>query len=127
MNTRDHLSDFLNLYKFYWEVAIKLCIFFVGSAGAVSAYVIKNQNVAYMGLALVIPIVMCIFGSWLAYTRIPGLKFMRDEVERLSKELGQESYLELGSLVIFTKALGALLLLCALGMIILLGYFQCNS
>lgn len=127
MNTQNQLSDFIGLYKFYWELVLKLSIFIVGSSGAVSAYVIKNQNIEIMGFALLIPIAMCIFGTWLAHTRLPGLEIMRDEAMRLSVELGQKSYAEFSSLVIFTSALRILLLMCSIGMVILWGYIQCGS
>ena len=111
--------DFIGLYKFYLDLVLKLSIFIVGSAGAVSAYVIKNQDIEIMGFALFIPIAMCIFGAWLAHTRLPGLEVMRDEARRLSEELEQKSYAEFSSLVIFTGALRFLLVLCAIGMVLL--------
>lgn len=127
MSEKDHLAHYIGLYKFYWDLALKLCMFFLGASGAVSAYVIKNQDIEYMGLALLIPIVMCIFGAWLAHTSLSGLNFMRDEVIRLSQELKQQSYPEFKSLVSFVKALRILFSLSAIGMIGLWGLIGCNS
>ena len=30
MSKREHLDDFIGLYKFYWDLALKRCIFIVG-------------------------------------------------------------------------------------------------
>jgi len=127
MSEQDHLSHFIGLYKFYWDLAIKLCMFFLGASGAVSAYVIKNQDIEYMGLALLIPIVMCVFGARLTHTSLPGLTFMRHEVIRLSQELKQQSYPEFKSLISFVSALRILFSLIAIGMIGLWSLIGCSS
>lgn len=127
MSKQDHLSHYIGLYKFYWDLALKLCMFFVGASGAVSAYVIKNQDVPYMGIALLIPITMCLFGAWLSHSSLTGLAILRDEAIRLSKELEQESYPEFRSLILFISALRILLFLCAVGMVILWSILACSS
>lgn len=113
------LSQYVDLYKFHWELALKLCIFFLGISGGVSAYVIRNQNVDYMAAALAIPIGLCLFGTWLAHRSIPGLLYLRDEAQRLGVELQLQSHPEFRSLVTFVKALRVLLLVCAVGMLAL--------
>lgn len=127
MSEKDHLSHYIGLYKFYWDLALKLCMFFLGASGAVSAYVIKNQDIEYMGIALLIPIVMCMFGAWLAHTSLPGLNFMRNEVKRLSQELKQQSYPEIKSLISFVGTLRIVFSLTAIGMVGLWGLIECGS
>jgi len=127
MSEKDHLSDYIGLYKFYWDLALKLCIFFLGASGAVSAYVIKNQDIEFMGIALLIPIVMCIFGAWLTYTSLSGLTFMREEVKRLSQELKQLSYPDFKSLISFVRVLCVVFTLSAVGMMGLWGLIGCSS
>ena len=127
MNESDHLSHYIGLYKFYWDLSVKLCMFFLEASGAVSAYVIKNQDIEYMGVALIIPIMLCIFGTWLTHSSLPGLNFMRNEVKHLSQELNQQSYPEFKSLISFVGALRVLFSLSAIGMIGLWGLIGCSS
>ncbi|WP_041590130.1 hypothetical protein [Teredinibacter turnerae] len=119
------LNQYIDLYKFHWDLALKLCIFFLGISGAVSAYVIKNQDVEYMGISLVIPIGLCLFGSWLAHSSLPGLHLIRNEAQRLGEDLNLESYPEFRSLITFVNALRFLLFTCAVGMLVLWFLINC--
>ena len=74
----NQLNQYVDLYKFHWELALKICIFFIGISGAISAYVIKNQDTGYMPFALFLPIGICSFGLWLAHRSMPGLNLIRE-------------------------------------------------
>lgn len=99
------LDQYVDLYKFHWELALKICIFFLGISGAVSAYVLKNQHIDYMSLALVLPIGLCSFGAWLSHRSMPGLFLIRREAQRIGAELQFQTYPEFRSLVTFVGAL----------------------
>lgn len=123
----NQINQYVDLYKFYWDLSLKLFMFFVGASGAVSAYVIKNQEVSYMGISLVIPISFCIFGAWLIHRSMPGFKLMREEVQRLADELELESHPEFRSLITFVSAVRALLICCAVGMLALWLLLSCSK
>ncbi|WP_024462044.1 hypothetical protein [Marinimicrobium sp. LS-A18] len=122
-NLWNQLNQYVDLYKFHWELALKLCVFFLGISGAVAAYVIKNQETPYMAAALVLPFVLCTFGAGLSHRSLPGLKLIREEAVRIGDELELPTHPEFRSLVTFVKALrfilgGSAVGLVALGVII---------
>lgn len=123
----DQLNQYVDLYKFHWELSLKLCVFFLGISGAISAYVIKNQNIEYMSFALVLPIGLCLFGWYFAHRSISGLHRMRKEAYRLGEELKLQSYPEFRSLITFVGMLRIIFGLASLGMLVLWWLIKCHS
>jgi len=123
----NQINQYVDLYKFHWELALKICVFFLGISGAVSAYVLANQKASYMGLALILPIVLCGFGGWLAYRSMPGLRLMREEAQRLGRELQLQSYPEFRSLISFVGILRFIFGTAAIGLFGLLLLVTCSS
>lgn len=126
-NLWNQLNQYVDLYKFHWELSLKICTFFLGIAGAVAAYVLKNQDVHYMALALILPIALCIFGAWLSHRSLPGLHLIRNEAQRLGKELELESYPEFRSLVAFVSILRFIFSGSVIGLLGLWLLITCSS
>ena len=60
------LDQYVDLYKFHWDLCIKLNLFTLGISGAMSAYVLKNQGLPLMEYALFLPILLSAFMASLA-------------------------------------------------------------
>lgn len=94
-------DTYIGLYKFYWELALKLVVFTLGISGAISAYVIKNHSQDYMAYALLIPCIFSIFLAWLSHISTPGMQFAQNEVQRLANVLEIDSVPTFNSLLRF--------------------------
>lgn len=92
---------YVGLYKFYWELSVKLVMFTLGISGAIAAYAIKNVSEPYVALGLLIPAVLSLFMAWLAHESGPGLNHANAEILRLAKKLELESWPTFDSLVHF--------------------------
>lgn len=114
------LDQYVDLYKFHWDLCIKLNLFTLGISGAMSAYVLKNQGLPLMEYALFLPILLSAFMAWLAHRSTPGVILIRDEVRKLAQQLQLDTHPEFRSLVSF---LFATKVLCALSALGLLGLF----
>ncbi|WP_282167409.1 hypothetical protein [Shewanella japonica] len=120
------MDQYIDLYKFYWDLSLKVCTYFIGIAGAISAYTLKNQDVEFMSFALILPIGLSIFGLYLAHTSLPGLKLVRDEVEKIGNHLNLNTYPEFRSLITFISALRLIFGSCVIGLIYLFITIYCK-
>jgi hypothetical protein len=111
------LDLYCDLYKFYWGLAIKLCVFILGLSGAIAAYALKNQAVPLIHWALFLPFFLCIFGAKLSKDSLPNLEVMRDEVVSIAGSLGLDTHPEFTSLVDFTKALRYVFIITLIGLL----------
>jgi hypothetical protein len=121
-----HLDQYVDLYKFHWNLAIKLCIFILGFSGAIAAYVIKNQDVSLIYWALFLPMFLCFFGFRLSRSSLPGLDLMRSEAVRLGSELKLVSHPEFRSLISFVNIIQYIFALTLVGLMILLVLIKHN-
>ena len=113
------LSQYVDLYKFYWNVALKLMMFTTGASGAVAAYCIKNENGAPMELALILPFLLCVFCIALSHFSLPSLKLMKAECFVFAKALKLTSLPDFSALILFSMAVRYLFGLTAIGLSIL--------
>lgn len=120
------LDQYIDLYKFYWGLVIKLNVFALGVAGAISSYVLGNQDADLIQYALLIPTGLNSFIAWLAFRSLPGMILVRDEVENIAGALDLKTYPEFRSLLSFMRATYALCGLTALGMLILFSVLLCS-
>lgn len=121
------LSQYIDLYKFHWDLSLKLTIFIIGLSGAIAAYCIKNQGEPMMQFALVLPVIICCFGVWLAHRSLPGLHLMRNQVAKFAVDLDLNSHPEFRSLITFVGAIRFLFGATALGLVILFVVLKCHS
>lgn len=123
----NQLNQYVDLYKFNWELSVKLCLFLLGISGAITAYVIKNQVIEYMHFALALPLMLCSIGFWLACHSLPGLNSLENEMKRLSELLELESYPEFSSLEFFVGMTRYIFFTAIVGLVILWVLLQYNS
>ena len=121
------ICQYVDLYKFHWDLSLKLTIFIIGLSGAIAAYCIKNQGEPMMQFALVLPVVICFFGIWLSHRSLPGLHLMRNQVAKFADDLNLDSHPEFRSLITFVGAIRFLFGSTALGLITLFMMLKCNS
>ena len=120
------LAHYIDLYKFHWELSLKLTIFTLGVSGALAAYVLKNQAIPLMEFVLLLPILLSGFMSWLAHRSANGITLIRNEAIRLAQELNWKSQPEFRSLISFLFTAKILCVASTLGLLILFGMLMCQ-
>lgn len=112
-------ETYIDLYKFYWGLAIQLVSVSLGLSGAISAYCIANQQEALMSYSLAVPIIFVFFVAWLSHTSEPGMKFSQDEVTRVCNNMGLSSIPQFRSLLRFMHVSKYICVVVGLGLIVL--------
>ncbi len=115
------LEIYVGLFKFYFELAIKICLFYFGVVGAIFSYYFVNANgnelVRY---SLLIPIIFSLLFSviffWGAYTLAP----IQQEIKLVSDKLESYSVISIHSLKIFLIGSGLAFCVVLLGALLLL-------
>ncbi|WP_321479784.1 hypothetical protein [uncultured Bacteroides sp.] len=96
----NNLSEFLwkeyekdlELYKFYFNMAIKIIMWYLSVIGAVYAFFISNQTVKYISILLVIPIFLSFLLMCLSASSISVLNHINDDLKDFSNRLNLKSY-----------------------------------
>jgi hypothetical protein len=120
-------DTFIDLYKFYWGIAIKLFIFNLGLTGAISAYVIKNQSEPLLIYSLAVPIIFTFFVSWLGYISKPGMELSEQKAIEASEKMGLSAHPEFKSLIRFMSVTKIICFLIGIGLIVIAGILFCKS
>ena len=113
------LTQYVELYQFYWGIALKLMIFTMGLIVAVATYCIKNHSEVSMAFALILPFLLCVFCSGLSYFSLPSLKLMRAECAVFGRALKLTSVPDFSALILFSRAVNGLFGLTAIGLFML--------
>lgn len=85
-------NDSMNLYKYYFDLSLRIIMWYSGVVGAIFAFFVAYQSLMYITYILIIPIFLSILLSALSSSSINMLKIIGVELSNLAKELKLNSY-----------------------------------
>jgi len=112
------LDKHIDLYKFYFEITVKINLFFYGITGAIMSYYYANKgDNEYLVFSLLIPLffsgLLVVVFSYGART----LKPIQDEIVMISDKLDTHAIISIQSLKLFLQTSTVMFLLVFFGIL----------
>lgn len=82
----------IELYMFYFNMTIKIIMWYLSVIGAVYAFFISNQTVKYISFLLIIPIFLSFLLMCLSASSISVLNHINNDLKDFSGRLDLKSY-----------------------------------
>ena len=104
-------NQYIELYKFYLNLVLKVNIFYYGITGAIFSYYFANTNIAPLKYSLLLPVVLSISMGSIFLLGARLVKYTRDDMINLMFELELDTAPDFIALIIFLVVFGILLLI----------------
>lgn len=89
----------IELYKFYFEIALKFAVFVFGLTGAIISYYFTNSGEEMIHHSLLFPAILNTFASVVSFISTGSAKKMKTNFDEISKKLEMEFILNFNPLV----------------------------
>lgn len=109
----------VDLYKFYWEIAIKINTFYYAVTGAIVAYYFQNTKNGFSWMGLLLPIFFSLAIGVISFYGATLLGIIRTDVFEIRNSLNLETAPEMQVLVVFLRVSGLIAIFTG----IVLGFF----
>jgi hypothetical protein len=106
-------SLYVDLYKFYMDLFVKINLFYYGIRGAILSFYFAHPNTPHVALALGLPIAMSVVLAGIFFYGASLMPILRRDLFVLRDKLGLSAAPDLGILTIVLRAFGSLLLVVA--------------
>ena len=107
-------SLYVDLYKFYMELTVKINLFYYGITGAILSFYVTHPTTPFVKLALGLPILMSLVLAGIFFYGASLMPILRRDLFDLRDKLGLSVAPDLGILTIVLRAFAFLLLVVAL-------------
>lgn len=112
-------EDNMNLYKYYFDLSIKIIMWYSSVVGAIFAFFILHRTEQYITFILIIPISLSLFLTSLSVASINLLKVIQSELKKISKKLQMDTYPAIEPLILIMELSSIVFTLVAVGLSIL--------
>ncbi len=106
-------SLYVDLYKFYMELTVKINLFYYGITGAILSFYFTHPTTPFVTLALGLPILMSVVLAAIFFYGASLMPILRHDLFDLRDKLGLSAAPDLGILTIVLRAFASLLLVVA--------------
>lgn len=112
-------DDNISLYKYYFDLSIKIIMWYSSVVGAIFAFFVANQSLKFITYILFIPIFLSIFLFALTVSSIFLLDIIEKDFIDLSQKLNMDSYPTTTPLIWIMYFCCVIFSLIAIGLIII--------
>lgn len=112
-------DDNMSLYKYYFDLSIKIIMWYSSIVGAIFAFFVANQSLNFITYILLIPIFLSIFLTALTVSAISLLNVIEEDFIELSQKLNMDSYPTITPLIWIMYCCCFIFCLIAIGLIII--------
>lgn len=109
----------MNLYKYYFDLSIKIIMWYSSVVGAIFAFFIANQSLKYIEYILIIPIFLSLILFALSSSFTQLLNVIEKRFIDLSKKLGMSTYPTTIALILIIRCCSLIFISIAVGLTII--------
>lgn len=114
------LTLVIDLYKSYFELAIKANAFYYALTGGLITFYFANRDKELMRLSLVLPLLLAILFGYVSFHGSVLMRTMRERVVTLATALGLREVPEVDVLILFLRVSSLAFLLVTAALVYLL-------
>src|SRR5579885_2220431 len=107
-------SLYVDLYKFYMEITVKINLFYYGITGAILSFYFTHPATPFVKLALGLPILMSVVLAGIFFYGASLMPILRKDLFDLRDKLGLSTAPDLGIFSIVLRSFASLLLVVAI-------------
>jgi hypothetical protein len=111
---------YVDLYKFYMDLTIKINLFYYGITGAIVSFYFTHPHTPLIRYALCLPVLMALAFSGIFIYGAHLMPILRFDLFDIRDKLGLATAPDLGVLTLILRIFAILLLFVAVGLIILI-------
>jgi hypothetical protein len=109
-------SLYVDLYRFYMDVSVKINLFYYGITGAILSFYFTHSDARLVKYALCLPILMSLVFSGIFFYGTHLMPILRHDVFDIRDKLGLATAPDLGILTIVLRAFAFLFLVVAVSL-----------
>ena len=113
-------SLYVDLYKFYMDLSIKINLFYYGITGAILSFYFSNHQAHLIRYALCFPVLMSVMFACIFFYAAHLMHVLREDLFNIRDKLGLETAPDLGVLTIVRRIFAIMFLGVAIGLGILI-------